>query len=344
MVGKLVQRVPSRYYAVLGQLLRAHTPDYERLLVNAKIDARALEDPDGTLTIAELEVLVDVVSRTTGRADLGFEVGRQVRLNSHGPLGYALVSSRTIDQVLRLCVRYYHLIVPVFKMRYERRTRSGEITFTPCAVMRQRTLQFFLEALAVSFHVQAQMILGPDNEGYDIYLSMESPPHVNRYLGSAPARFHFGHRRVPGVSVKIAASLLDKPLPMADESVVRRTEAQCEALSPKPARINEWGEFIAMMLRESENLQLTLEDVARSLKVTARTINRYLGKEGLSFRDISQRVRFERACDLLEAGELTVSQIAIRLGFTDVANFSRGFRRYKGVSPTGYLASRAASH
>jgi hypothetical protein len=155
MVGNPVQRVPSRYYAVLGQLLRAHTPDYERLLANSNIDARALEDPDGTLTIAELEALVDVASRMTGRGDLGFEVGQQVRLNSHGALGYALLSSGTLDQVLRLCVRYDHLIVPVFKMRYERRSKSAEITFTPCAVMHQRTLQFFFEALALSFHVQA---------------------------------------------------------------------------------------------------------------------------------------------------------------------------------------------
>jgi AraC-like DNA-binding protein len=340
MVDKLVQRVPSRYYAVLGQLLRIQTPEYGRLLENSNVNVRALEDPEGSLTITELEALIEVTSRITGRSDLGFEVGHRVRLNSHGPLGYALLSSETMDQVLRLCVRYYDLIVPVFKMRYERLDKSGEITFTPRAVMHQRTLQFFLEALAISFHVQAQMILGPDNEGYDIYLSMESPAHLRRYLGTVPARFHFGERRVPGVTVKIASSLLDKPLPMADEWVVRRTEAQCEALSTKPAQVKEWGEFIAMMLRESENLQLTLEDVARSLDVTVRTINRYLGKEGLSFRDISQRVRFERACDLLDAGELNVSQIASRLGFSDVANFSRGFRRYKGVSPTGYLASR----
>jgi AraC-like DNA-binding protein len=340
-VGKLVQRVPSRYYAVLGQLLHAQTPDYERLLANSNVDVQALEDPDGTLTIAELESLVDVASRITGRTDLGFEVGRRVRLNSHGPLGYALLSSRTIDQVLRLTMRYYHLIVPVFTLRYERSRNSGEVTFTPCAVMQQRTLQFFLEAIAVSFHVQAQMILGQDNEGYDIYLSMEPPPHVNRYLSSTPARFHFGERRVVGVTVNIASSLLDKPLPMADESVVRRIEAQCEALSAKPGQVKEWGEFVAMMLRESENLQLTLEDVARSLNVTARTINRYLSKEGLSFRDISQRVRFERACDLLKTGELNVSQIALSLGFNDVGNFSRAFRRYKGVSPTDYLANRA---
>ena len=343
-MNNFVHRVPSRYYAVLGQLLRAHTPDYERLLANAHINVQTLEDPHGTLTIAELEALIDVASRMTGRGDLSVEVGRQAQLNSHGPLGYALLSCSNADQALRLAARYFHLITPVFRMRYERRGKHAEITFTPCAVMHQRTLQFFVEVIAMSFHVQAQVMLGPDNEGYDLYLSTEAPPHVHRFQGNSPARFHFGERLMPGLTIRIATRLLDKPLPMADERVVQQTEAQYEALVRQPVQPGEWGDFVEMILRQSEAPQLTLEDVARSLNISARTINRNLSKEDLSFRDISQRVRFERACDLLEAGELTVSQIAARLGFNDVANFSRGFRRYKGVSPTAYLTDRAASH
>ena len=39
------------------------------------------------------------------------------------------------------------------------------------------------------------------------------------------------------------------------------------------------------------------------------------------------------ACDLLSAGELTVSEVAERLGYHEVSNFSRAFRRWFGVSP-----------
>ncbi|CAE6817863.1 putative HTH-type transcriptional regulator [Paraburkholderia nemoris] len=339
-MGSPVHRVPSRYYAVLGEILRAQTPDYERLLASFNIDIQSLQDPNGTLTIAELEALIDVSSRMTGRGDLGFELGQQVRLNSHGPLGYAFLSSSSLDKALRLCVRYFHLIAPIFRVHYERHSQYGEITVTPCAVMQQRTLQFFLEAHAISFHAQAQMLLGPDNEGYDIYLSMEAPPHVQRYHSNAPARFHFSNSQKPGVTIRIATSLLDRPLPMADESVVRQAEAQCQALSRNPPPTGGWGDFIAMMLRESKGFQLTLEDVARSLNITRRTIHRYLASENLNFRDISQRVRFERACELLDARELNVSQIALLLGFTDVASFSRGFRRYTGVSPSDYAIRR----
>lgn len=57
-MGKLVHRVPSRYCAVPGQLLRAQTPEHARVLENSNIIVRTLEDPDGSPTITELEALV----------------------------------------------------------------------------------------------------------------------------------------------------------------------------------------------------------------------------------------------------------------------------------------------
>ena len=76
--------------------------------------------------------------------------------------------------------------------------------------------------------------------------------------------------------------------------------------------------------------------MAQRVNVSARTIDRYLRKENLRFRDIDQRVRFERACELLRPPEATVVQVALLLGSSDAANFSRAFRRVVGVSPSEY--------
>ncbi|WP_269765797.1 helix-turn-helix domain-containing protein [Burkholderia ubonensis] len=47
----------------------------------------------------------------------------------------------------------------------------------------------------------------------------------------------------------------------------------------------------------------------------------------------------------VEAGrkQLPISQIAYRLGFTDVANFSRAFRRTHGISPSDYREGAEAN-
>ncbi|HSW25605.1 MAG TPA: helix-turn-helix domain-containing protein, partial [Burkholderiaceae bacterium] len=64
----------------------------------------------------------------------------------------------------------------------------------------------------------------------------------------------------------------------------------------------------------------------------------------LQYRDVSQQVRFERACTLLLAPAATVAQVAADLGFSDAANFSRAFRRVVGMAPGEYQKRSLAPH
>ena len=70
-----------------------------------------------------------------------------------------------------------------------------------------------------------------------------------------------------------------------------------------------------------------------------RTIDRHLKKEGLGFRELSDKVRFERACEMLYTQGATITDVALKLGFSDTANFSRAFRRVIGTSPGEYQRS-----
>ncbi len=81
---------------------------------------------------------------------------------------------------------------------------------------------------------------------------------------------------------------------------------------------------------------LTLDDLARRIDLSSRTIDRHLKRENPQFRDLSQKVRFERACQLLAGPGASVNHVAPNLGFSDAGNFSRAFRRVVGISPSEY--------
>jgi AraC-like DNA-binding protein len=94
-----------------------------------------------------------------------------------------------------------------------------------------------------------------------------------------------------------------------------------------------------MLLRETQG-QLTLEEIAGRMNISARTIDRNLKKEHLQFRELAQQVRFERAQALLAQPGATVSGVALQLGFSDAANFTRAFRRHSGATPSDFLKNR----
>lgn len=328
------QFVPARYFAQLIDYLEAHGTPCRDALSAAQI--RSLNDPQARLTRGQIDTLLTEVARLTGRADLGFELGRQIKLNSHDVVGYGLISCATIDQALHFAARYYRLMMPLFTLRYQRRGNVAEVLFHPVTAMARGTVGFYLEMLAVSTHVQLMALCQGRMAGYDIHIAMPEPEHAQRYHGLRPARVHFHDEGVPTVRIVMPTDILDQPLPMHDQRAFRQAEARCKQMIQECRAPGEYREWIEMMLRDAYDCQPTLDDMARQLNVSARTLDRYLEQEGASYRELATRTRNERAKRLLDGGKFAVSEIAYQLGYSDVANFSRSFKRLNGVPPSAY--------
>ncbi len=331
------RRVPTRYFLLLRDVLRSKGVDTAHVLALAGIDEAHFNARDASLTPEEVDTFIAAARTTTGRNDLGFDLGRRIKSNSHDVLGYGLLSCSSIDEMLRMASRHYHLMVETWTMTYRRWHAGGEVLYTPAIAMPPDTLQFYLETLAVTHHNQLQILLGPQISSYDIYMAMPEPAHAARYRALAPACFHFQESALPGVRVVMAADMLDSPLPLGDPEVVRQIDERCSALGQRPPRGEvRWGEYVTMVLREARGEQVTLEDLAQRVKVSARTIDRHLKKEGLGFRELSTKIRFERASEMLCVQGASITDVALQLGFSDAANFSRAFRRVIGLSPGEY--------
>ena len=334
------RRVPTRYFVLLRDALHAQRVDTAALLRMAGIDAERFDARDATLSPVEVEKFVASGRRLTGRTDLGFELGLQIKMTSHDLLGYGMLSCRSFDEVMRLVARHYHLMTEQITLRYRRvGSGPGEAVYTPATAMPLEMLRFYLEVLAIAHCNQVALMLRGDVPRYDAHLAMPEPPHLARYRMFAPARFHFDERALPGVRIVMGPDLLDRPLPLGDSRLLQDVDERCTLLGQKPPADDAgWGDYVRMMLRQSRGALLTLEELARRVQVSARTIDRHLRREELQFRDLAQQVRFERACELLTLPGATVAQVALDLGFSDAANFSRAFRRVVGVTPSEFRA------
>ncbi len=79
--------------------------------------------------------------------------------------------------------------------------------------------------------------------------------------------------------------------------------------------------------------------MATALHVSPRTLKRQLAAEGVSFSALIEKERRERATILLASPALSIKMVAERLGYSNVANFSRAFERWTGKSPGEARAS-----
>lgn len=77
----------------------------------------------------------------------------------------------------------------------------------------------------------------------------------------------------------------------------------------------------------------TIEQVAKQLFITPRTLQRRLKAEGISFAKLLEAVRIESAETLLTKADITIGEIAFYLGYQDIHSFSRAFKKWTGKSP-----------
>ena len=83
------------------------------------------------------------------------------------------------------------------------------------------------------------------------------------------------------------------------------------------------------------------ESVAKRLYRSRSTLQRQLGAEGTSFRQILESTRRSLAENYLRSNDYTQAEVAFMLGFTDQSNFARAFKRWTGMSPGQYQKEAA---
>ncbi len=93
------------------------------------------------------------------------------------------------------------------------------------------------------------------------------------------------------------------------------------------------GRLKATIREALEEGRSEIDDVAKRLGMSSRTLQRVLAAEQLSYRRLLDDVRWSIAAPLVATTDLPLEQIAERLGYADGKAFRRAFRRWAGIAP-----------
>ncbi len=133
-------------------------------------------------------------------------------------------------------------------------------------------------------------------------------------------------------------------LPDLKASIYKLLSEICQKQKRRSAK-NKYACINAGIQLLEQNSDLKISEIAKICGVSECYFRRlFLEYSGLSPMDFKQHYRIEKAKQLLCSDEeLTVSEIAEELGFTDVYHFSKTFKKFIGVSPCQYSKVKAKS-
>lgn len=333
--------VPARYYARLAEVLARDRVDLVEVVRSLRLPLSALTQPDATIKFSQVDRLVNRVNELVDRSDIAFDIGKLLSASSHSFVGFAMLNSETLDQALRFEAQYFRLVMPSFRMRYTSGPDFGEMLFTPTVAMSHFCLCFHLEAIGTAALRELSDMTAGQRPDCRLYLSFPEPPHAKRYRELRNVAVSFAADSTPSVRLRLLCDPRAVPLTMADSNARNVAEARCHALVQQFTGVRRFADWVAMALREVSEGLPSLAELAATLNISPRTLNRYLEREGTSFRALSGRIQHQLACERLAAGTMSVSEVAYSLGFTDTSNFARAFRARAGHSPTEHPRTTA---
>jgi transcriptional regulator GlxA family with amidase domain len=96
------------------------------------------------------------------------------------------------------------------------------------------------------------------------------------------------------------------------------------------AVLHEW-------IKENLRKQLTVQTLAERLAMTSRTFARYyVERTGTTPARAIEKLRLERACDLIESRHISIKAVALQCGFSSEEVMRRSFMRRLHVGPADY--------
>ena len=119
--------------------------------------------------------------------------------------------------------------------------------------------------------------------------------------------------------------------------------------SPPPARSSQDVldlsiQRLMKMIQLGAVEDLSLSSVARELGISKYHLShRFKQEVGVTFRSYVLRSRLDRATALLADKDLSVTEVALMTGFSDLARFDKLFKRHTGLTPSAYRAGHSSS-
>ena len=95
--------------------------------------------------------------------------------------------------------------------------------------------------------------------------------------------------------------------------------------------------FLNLMVENDE--ATNMKSVVAAAGMSARTFQRQLEKEGVSYSDLLADVRRSETLKRLKKRNATIAAIAADLGYSDPATFTRAFRKWTGLPPSRFRAT-----
>ena len=321
---------PAAHALQLVTLVRRWGITPEDLLGELGLRESDLEAPDARISPATLCDVSERARMLTQEPGIGFYLGLQKRLSMYGYLGFAEMHAATVRESIELAVRYTPAVTTALSMELAVEGDRATILVREHVDLGSAHDIAIFSLLVGMRHLTTDMTGRPPGRVM-VEIPIAKPDYFERFEHLLPnARFDR-----PDIRLQFSARGLDVPLVTPDRAALRLASEACERQLVELGFDRTLPARVRRLLTGAEAFP-SIGEVARTLHLSTRTLKRKLSAEGVTFSELLDAERRNRAYQLLRSTDLSLKEIAQRLDYSTLPNFARAFRRWTGKTPAAY--------
>jgi len=307
------------------------------LIKKAGLTRQQLDDPHALIAVRDQIKFLNLAATALQDDLLGLHLAQMPDLRAIGLLYYLLASSETLLDGLQRIARYSTIV--------------NEGVVQTCTHGSELCMQFRFQG--VSRHLDRHQVecwtaglvrlcceltglrLVPTRVRMVHQRSSDQQAELSKFFGrsiefGAPVDDVAFPRRVADAQIRSADPYLNKLLlDYCEDALSHRKRAGTFRASVENA--------IAPLLPHGK---ASVEEVARQLAMSPRTLARRLTEEGTSYSEVLEGLRNDLAARYLGDREFGIAQIAWLLGYQETSAFSRACKRWTGKAPRDIRVAR----
>ncbi|HLK41015.1 MAG TPA: AraC family transcriptional regulator ligand-binding domain-containing protein, partial [Polyangiaceae bacterium] len=289
-----------------------------------------LQDPLRRVPLPTMCSLLATARSMTGEPGLGYYLGHQTRATLYGYLGFAGLSALTVADAIRVVSQFAPIFStalamdlrvegPLASLYFEERADLGSVR------------DVVLISMLVGLRAMGRAFTGRDTGGTADYEFPEPEYHARFAHLALYSRFNQPFNRIV-----FDAEVLKFPITTGDPVAFQLAERECERELDRISGQTKFADRVRTLVAGEEDDLGTLEKVAAHLDMSPRTLRRRLAADGVSFSELVDEGRRDKALRLVRSSRLPIEEVARRLGYATPSNFARAFQRWTGKTPLQY--------
>ena len=269
---------------------------------------------------------------------IGLKLGTEHRVEWYNPIAIAAVSARSFRDALQRLARYKQLTCPEAVQVAERRDE--------CRVQFKWLLAQEVEP-PLLVDICFAWVVGIARRGTG---GLIRPRRLELRAAAGNREMYEAHFGCPAKldagqnTIVFAKSDLDRPFLTHNADLFATVAPQLDAELAQALASKAIDEQVKGVLKRMlAGRRPGIEDVARELRTSSRTLQRRLAEDGATFQQLMQEARRELARHYLLHSSLELNETAYLLGYEDAHSFFRAFHGWEGSSPGEWRARHARS-